>query len=208
MRAALAPPAAALGSRVRCSPPGTVSAGLRVPAGWGDAFGGGGAEGCGEGRVSRRGRAPGGRTERGEAWGLAGPPSRRGCSEIRRAAFTCASLSPSALHPQGRSRPPGAWSAEVLRVRLKEGRFCLTLDRRGHFPGSRTWLPRLLSTNQRSLLPASGCVPPAGTWGAVSLAPGTASCPGDCCGPGREDESTAVEQVVLETNWQSLSFIV
>lgn len=54
---------------------------------------------AGEGRASRRGRAPGGRTGKGAAWGWAGPPSSQGCSPIGRAALTCASRSLGALHP-------------------------------------------------------------------------------------------------------------
>lgn len=42
--------------------------------------------------------------------------------------------------------------------------------------------------------------------GAVSLAPGAASCPSGCCWPGREDEYRAVEQVVPEMEEESPSF--
>lgn len=126
---------------------------------------------AGEGRANRGDRASVGRTGRGAAWDRSGPPSRRGCSAIGLAALTCASRNPDALHPQGRSQPP---RHGVLRSYGRDSRregLGSTLERGGHFPDSRTWLPRLLSTNQRSLLPASGCVPPAGTRGAVSLAP-------------------------------------
>lgn len=170
MRTALAVPAAALGSRARCSPPGAVSAGLRVPAGWGDTFVGG-AEGCG-GRASEP-RGPSLRGSHGKGSGVG--PGRASLPEgllgywARRAHLRLPE--PWCLAPPGKIAAPEAWGDEVLRERLKEGRTCSTLERGGHFPDSRTWLPRLLSTNQRSLLPASGCVPPAGTRGAVSLAP-------------------------------------
>lgn len=160
MRAALAPPAAALGSRARCSPPGAVSVGLRAPADWA-MLSGVARRAAGEGRVNRRGRAPGGSHGKGSVVGPGRASFPEGLIGDRARRAHLRLPEPWSLYPQGRSRPPGAWGAEVQRERLKEGRSCSTLDRGGHFPGSRTWLPRLLSTNQRSLLPASGCVPPA-----------------------------------------------
>lgn len=159
MRAALAPPAAALGSRARCSPPGAVSTGLRAPANWAMLWGWHGGP-----------RGKDARAEGAEPPGVAREKERRGAGQglpPRRAALR--SGAPRSPAPPGALAPftprgdwsSGAWGAEVQRERLKEGRSCSTLDRGGHFPGSRTWLPRLLSTNQGSLLPASGCVPPA-----------------------------------------------
>lgn len=198
MRTALALPAAALGSRARCSPPGAVSAGLRVPAGWGDAFVGG-AEGCG-GRASEP-RGPSLRGSHGKGSGVG--PGRASLPEgllgyrARRAHLRLPE--PWCLAPPGKIAAPEAWGAEVLPERLKEGRTWLDLGTRR----SLSRLPDLASQTplHKPAIPSS-CFwvrPARGNSGRCLFGSGTASRPGGCCGPGREDESAAVEQVVPET---------
>lgn len=110
MRAALAPPAAALGSRARCSPPGAVSTGLRAPANWAMLWGWHGGP-----------RGKDARAEGAEPPGVAREKERRGAGQglpPRRAALR--SGAPRSPAPPGALAPftprgdwsSGAWGAE------------------------------------------------------------------------------------------------
>lgn len=204
-------------SRACCSPPGAVSEGLRGfdPLGLGQSSRGWRGGRLGKG-VLAEGPEPGAVREGscgepGAAWGWAGPPSlppRLPASPARRAHLRrpepCRPTAPGKVvvpgarraqrcsgWDSGREGRPRPWTGEVT------------------FPAPEPRLPGATSQTSDPFFLLLVCVPPArGSSGRCLFGSGSSIPSRDgCCGPGREDEFTAVEQVALEMECQSLSFI-
>lgn len=199
-------------SRACCSPPGAVSEGLRGfdPLGPGQSSRGWRGGRLGKG-VLAEGPEPGAVREGscgepGAAWGWAGPPSlppRLPASPERRAHLRrpepCRPAAPGKVVVPGarRAQRCSGWdSGRKGRARPWTGEVT--------FPAPEPRLPGATSQTSDPFFLLLVCVPPArGSSGRCLFGSGSSIPSRDgCCGPGREDEFTAVEQVALEMECQ------